>query len=887
MASSKSPLLRHSEKPSDWHDATTKAFKATVAVKVASPFSLDEEGFVFTNRHITGMGPCSGRLIFHNYRECGFEVVYCDPGHDFACLKFNRTEVDTSDLEELSFDPIAVRLGLDVRVVGNTAGQKSSIIEGVITQQFRNTPSYAPPYTEYNMSYIQASLNSGRGSSGSPVVNIEGRVVGIVSGGMGSSLGFILPVDRPSRALEKLIAKEKVTRGTIDVVWELESLAKCRQLQLHSSWDKLIREELPTETRLLVARTTIPEGPADGKIKTGDILLRVNGHLVTKFIALQEILDSHVGQSIPLLVQRHGKDHAVDVAVSDFHKMTPSRSVTVAGATLHNVTYQEAYAHTKPVRGLFVSNTGRLFHNGNQGSGWIITSLQNKDIANVDDFINAVKDISDRSRVPIAVGRIENMTQQQTQVIHLERHWSSIKVWTKDSHTGTWDSFDVADPLTSGSLLPQAAVFPHRKNIDGKYRQTRSGPGNVFAEGIVGVSRAIIPHGMCDITITVANSIEVNAEFLFMHPSYNYCFIKYDPSLVQAPVTSATLSSSNPTAGQSVTFIGIPEEYNFPCHVETTVIGTKTFYAERNWPPSYQPMNFEQVDIVSDFGCGHGVLVNCDGDVQAIWMTYRQGRHIHRFGLPSNLLIPVLASLKDDQIPDSFFLDVQFDEISLSTARGMGVPANWIDQVATPERQHHRLYQVQQVAAPLHPIRHGIDELRPGDTIITLQGQLVTKSADLQVTQEVVDALVVRQGKTMSLQIPAVPTNDWGTDYVVIFAGAVLHRPHHAVRQQASRLYSAIYVNYVHKGTPSDQELDPYCFITSVNGNNVHDMAQFVYEVNKIPEFRFFNISTVDINGQSKSVTLKIDNKFAPMCEYGKDGTGKWKQISRTWKALD
>jgi pro-apoptotic serine protease NMA111 len=68
-------------------------------------------------------------------------------------------------------------------------------------------------------------------------------------------------------------------------------------------------------------------------------------------------------------------------------------------------------------------------------------------------------------------------------------------------------------------------------------------------KGFVVVSRAVVPYDLCDISITVAESIIVEGKVLFLHPLQNYAVVQYDPRLVQAPVQSARLSSEHVKQG--------------------------------------------------------------------------------------------------------------------------------------------------------------------------------------------------------------------------------------------------------------------------------------------------------------------------------------------------
>jgi C-terminal processing protease CtpA/Prc len=128
------------------------------------------------------------------------------------------------------------------------------------------------------------------------------------------------------------------------------------------------------------------------------------------------------------------------------------------------------------------------------------------------------------------------------------------------------------------------------------------------------------------------------------------------------------------------------------------------------------------------------------------------------------------------------------------------------------------------------------------------------------------DALVVRGGKEMRLTIPTVPTEDLETSRAVIFCGAVLQKPHHAVRQQISKLHSEIYVSARSRGSPSYQYgLAPTNFITAVNGVETKDLDSFVREVNKIEDNTYFRLRAVTFDNVPWVVTMKKNDHYVSL----------------------
>lgn len=106
---------------------------------------------------------------------------------------------------------------------------------------------------------------------------------------------------------------------------------------------------------LLVVEATVPGSPADGVLEPGDVLVRVQGQVVSHFLMLEGLLDAAVGQTIELQLERGGKPLAVQLPVTDLHSVTPSSMLELAGGSVHALSYQQARNNRAVVGQVYVA----------------------------------------------------------------------------------------------------------------------------------------------------------------------------------------------------------------------------------------------------------------------------------------------------------------------------------------------------------------------------------------------------------------------------------------------------------------------------------------------------------------------------------------------------
>ncbi|KAF2005939.1 trypsin-like serine protease [Amniculicola lignicola CBS 123094] len=894
------------------HFCQTCAFDTDPAVSSeATGFVVDaEKGYILTNRHVVGAGPFIGYCIFDNHEECDVYPVYRDPVHDFGILRFDPKAIKYMPLSSLELRPDLAKVGVEIRVVGNDAGEKLSILSGVISRLDRNAPEYGEGYSDFNTNYIQAAAAASGGSSGSPVVNKDGYAVALQAGGRadGAATDYFLPLDRPLRALELIRNEQEVLRGTIQTQWILKPFDECRRLGLSADTEKAIRTKFPKETGMLVAEVVLPKGPASSKVEEGDLLIKVNGDIVTQFVRLDAILDDSVGKKVSLVIQRAGEDINVDLDVEDLHAITPDRFVSVSGGSFHDLSYQQArlYAISLKDAGVYVCEAAGSFRFADgYTAGWLVQEVDNQPTPNLAKFIEVLRKVPDRKRVVVVYKHLRDLHTANTSITTIDRHWhANMRIAKRNDKTGLWDFSTLAEavpavpPISRRAkfITMESSAYPDAVDIvrsfvrvhvsmpvklDGFPKANKQGYGLVVdaEQGLVLVSRALIPYDLCDISLIIADSIFVDAKVVFMHPLQNYAIVKYDTSLVNAPVKTPKFSTEFIKKGQETIFFGLNQNFR-PVVAKTVVTDITTVAIPASAiTPRYRATNFDAITVdtnqASHSACG--VLIAQDGTVQALWLSYLGERASHsgkdveyHLGLATPMILPVLKEIQKGRKPKLRILNVEFQTVQMSQARVMGVSEEWIEKTEHHDPERHQLFMVRKVDSGHEG---GMQE---GDVLLTLNGNLITRAPDLDImyNHDYLDAVVMRKRQELTLKVPTVPTEDLETDRVVMFCGATLHRPHQAVRQQISKIHSDVYISSRARGSPACMySLSPTNFLTHVNNIPTPDLDTFLEEVKKIKDNEYFRLKVMTFDNVPWVATMKKNEHYFPTIEYVKDSS--------------
>ena len=872
----------------------------------ATGFIVDaERGLVLTNRHVVTPGPVTAEATFLNREEVQLYPVYRDPVHDFGFYRYDPKKLRFIKPQALPLYPEGAQIGREIRVVGNNAGEQLSILAGTLARLDRDAPEYGiAKYNDFNTFYLQAASGTSGGSSGSPVVDIRGRVVALNAGGAsGAASSFYLPLARVKRALELIQKGQPVTRGTLQTVFEYTPFDELKRLGLQPQTEGAVRKAFPAHTGMLVVSEVQPGSGSDGPLQPGDILVRVNGRIVTQFEPLAEVLDAMVGKPVELELERGGRVVSAKLPVGDLHAITPDSFLEFGDAVVHTLSYQQARHFNVPVRGAYVANPGYLFSSAGIPRGAVITALNSKKIGTIDDLEAAIAQLGDGDRAAVRFFTIDDPNGSQLRSVRMDRRWFPAKRCARDDGQGLWPCKDLpAGPEskapTGGStsfakrndqrverIAPSLALvsFDMPYSVSGITERNYHGTGLIVdaERGLVVVDRNTVPVSIGDVSITFAGTLEVPGRVEFVHPQHNLAVVSYDPKLVgTTPVRSAQLATRELDAGQDVWVVGLNGSGELQSRA-TQIAGIDPLVLPLSRTMRFRDANLDVAQLVNPPLDYDGVLLDKAGRVAGLWSSfaYENGRELQQDnrGVPIELVREMLDRVRTGKPLHS--LEVELAPQTLSAARDLGLPDAWLKRLEQHSPAERQVLSVVRIVggAPATGV------LQQGDLVLAIDGQVLNRFREVEravADKPRVDVTVWRGDAEHSLVIDTSPLPGSDVDRIVQWAGATLQAPHRAMSAQRGIPPEGVYVGYFSYGSPATRYgLYPGRRIVEVDGVPTPDLDAFIKVVTGRPDRASLRLRTITWNNAPEVITLKLDKHYWPAYELTRTGEG-WQRRS-------
>ncbi|MEY4376086.1 MAG: hypothetical protein RJB26_636 [Pseudomonadota bacterium] len=895
----------------DWSATLERIANSVVAIQIdqtrafdtewntsaqATGFVVDaERGLVLTNRHVVTPGPVTAQATFLNREEVELRPVYRDPVHDFGLYQYDPRQLRFAKPEAIPLAPEGARVGTEIRVVGNDAGEQLSILAGTLARLERAAPEYGKgKYNDFNTFYLQAASSTSGGSSGSPVVDRLGRAVALNAGGAGNAASsFYLPLERVVRALRLLQAGQPVPRGTLQTVFTYTPFDELARLGLDATTEAAVRSALPGRTGLLVVAEVQPGAPADGQLEVGDIVLQAEGRWLADFQALDALLDDSVGRVVHLQVRRGDRMVDCTVTVGDLHAITPDRFLEFGDAIVHPLSYQMARHFNLPVKGVFVANPGYLFGSAGVPRGALLVSLEGKPVPSLAALRALLLAVPEGGRAAVRFVTQEDPRTPQLRSITVERRWFPARECQRDDTAGRWQCAAVEAgtpalvvPAASTTLPPapdarSARVAPSLVvvnytlpySVSGVTDRSYNGTGLVVdaARGLVLVDRNTVPVALGDARLTFGGAVEVPARVVYIHPLHNLALLAYDPAAVgTTPVRSAVLAPKPLKPGDAVWAVGLRADGRLASQ-DSTVSSVEPAQFPLSRTLQFREANQELLRLVNGPEDFDGVLTDAGGNIHALWSSfaYENGREM----VQQNLGVPLDAAMEMVQrfqstAPASALrtLDVELGALMPSAARRYGVPAVWLQRLAEAGKEQRQVLVITRLTGGSDAAK----QLQAGDLLLAIDGKVVTRFRDVEVLaqQPRVNVTVWRGGAEVVVEVATTALPAQELDRVVQWAGATLHAPHRALAAQRGVAPEGVFVAYFLYGSPATRYgLWAGRRIVEVDGQPTPDLDTFLARVRHKADRASVRLRTVTWNGSVEVITLKLDKHYWPAYE--------------------
>jgi len=281
-----------------------------------SGWVYDSDGHIVTNQHVVA-GANSISVRFWNGATYPATLVGSDRSTDLAVI---QVDAPTSILKPLKVgDSNALEVGDGVVAIGSPFGLEETVTSGIVSALHRQMQ--APNNFTINDS-IQTDAAINHGNSGGPLLNAEGRVIGVNAqiesdSGGNDGVGFAVPSSTISSIVPQLITSGKVEHAYLGVKLETIPDGVAQRLGMVAGVEVTdVLAGTPADDAGLRAATDEKAVAGQSYPTGGDVVTAFDGKKITSSDALQNAVDSkHPGDKVSITYVRGGKKHTVDVTL--------------------------------------------------------------------------------------------------------------------------------------------------------------------------------------------------------------------------------------------------------------------------------------------------------------------------------------------------------------------------------------------------------------------------------------------------------------------------------------------------------------------------------------------------------------------------------------------
>lgn len=265
---------------------------------------VSEDGYILTNQHVAGAKYSNCYVTLENGKEYKANVVWADEDLDLAIVKINVKGLVSARLG----DSDSIRTGEAVYAIGNPIGFEfqKTVTAGIISGVNRTIKLEEEDKVSYMEDLLQTDATINPGNSGGPLINLEGKVIGINTVKITSAegIGFAVPINIVKPIIESYKATQEFEEAYIGMF----------------SYDTKVIPYLNNKDQFkygIYVVEVVENGPAQkAGIKNNDVILRIDGKELNTMSELRKyIYTKKPEEEVTMLVQRNGIQAPVKVTL--------------------------------------------------------------------------------------------------------------------------------------------------------------------------------------------------------------------------------------------------------------------------------------------------------------------------------------------------------------------------------------------------------------------------------------------------------------------------------------------------------------------------------------------------------------------------------------------
>jgi serine protease Do len=378
--------------------------KRPMQIGLGSGVIVSADGYILTNNHVVEQADEIIVTLPDGKTEFKAKKIGTDPGSDIAVVK-----VEAKNLKPVTIaNSDKIKVGDICIAIGNPFALRQSVTSGIISATGRN----ATGISDYG-NFIQTDAAINPGNSGGALVDTEGRLIGVntaifsrTGGNMG--IGFAVPSNQARSVMESLIKFGKVQRGFLGI-------------QMQELDEKLAREfKAPSRDGILVTEVVPGGGAEKGGVKSGDVVVEMNGQAVGEIADFRNAIAALVpGTTVDLKLFRNGEAKVLKItlaekgnlAAADLDKK-PAPAPVKAPDVLDGVTVGDLKADVRKqfnipedVQGAVITqvNPDCPSADADIKAGDVIVEIDGKAVKNADDAVRLSEEVKTKNSVRLRV----------------------------------------------------------------------------------------------------------------------------------------------------------------------------------------------------------------------------------------------------------------------------------------------------------------------------------------------------------------------------------------------------------------------------------------------------------------------------------------------------